>query len=401
MGLNVERIRRDFPILARPDPPVYLDSACMSLKPQSVIDATVRYYEDTPFCAGRSVYDGARSVERAVEDARAALAHLLGADPAGVVWTKNATEAVNLVAAAFPFRPGDVVLAGDREHNSNLVPWLAQRARGVRVDVLPSRDDGAFDLDALVKRLGAGDVRLVAIGHASNLDGAVAPAREIVAAAHAAGARVLLDGAQAAPHHPVDLAAIGCDYYAVSLHKMLGPTGVGALLARREALDALGPFLVGGETVASSTYDGFELLEPPARFEAGLQNYAGLAAVPAAVRYLADAGPAVIEAHERALTERLDAALADVPGVRLLGPPAGSRGGITSFTTDFLDPHELAILLDDKHRILVRSGDHCAHSWFNARGLAGSVRASLYLYSSREEVDALADAVRALSRRLR
>lgn len=412
MDLNPEAFRPDFPLLTRPGAPIYLDNACMTLKPRSVIDAVVSYYEDTPYCGGRAVYEGSHSVERLVETARAKLAGFLGGDARATVFTKNATEAINLVAHSHAWKAGDVVLTTDREHNSNLVPWQQLAARGVRHEVVPSRDDGTLDLDAWRARLAVGDVALVAAVHVSNLDGYETPAGELVRLAHDAGARVLLDGAQAAAHAPVDLAAIGADYYAVSIHKMLGPTGVGALLAKRDALDALAPFITGGDTVARTTYaNAAEFLDAPAKFEAGLQNYAGLAGTAPAIDYLARAGMQRIHAHERALARRVHDALLDVDGVTPVGAPIETRSGIVPIAlggdatggharAQLLDAHAIAILLEDKHNILVRSGDHCLHSWFNARGVPGAVRASFALYTTQAEADAFVDAVKALVRAL-
>lgn len=396
--MDVERLRRDFPLLARPDPPVYLDNACMTLKPRAVIDAVTRYYEETPFCAGRAVYEGSLAVEQTVQQAREALARFLGAPTA--VWTKNATEAVNLVAHAFPWRRGDVVLTSDREHNSNLVPWQRLASQGARHEVVPSKPDGTFDLDAWQTRLARGDVAMVASVHVSNLDGYEAPARALVELAHERGVPVLLDGAQAAAHLPVDLARIGADYYAVSLHKMLGPTGVGALLAKPDALAKLGPFMTGGDTVARTTYADAEMLDAPAKFEAGLQNYAGIAGVEAALQYLSSVGMEDVRAHERRLASIAARGLDGTPGIHLIGAPLETRSGIVPASLDAVDPHALAILLEDKHRILVRSGDHCVHSWFNAHGVPGAVRASFYLYNTEAEARRFAEATRELLARL-
>jgi cysteine desulfurase/selenocysteine lyase len=394
--LDVERLRTDFPLLSKPDAPIYLDNACMTLKPRQVIDAVTRYYEETPFCAGRAVYEGSLAVEQTMEEARAALAGLLGGKPEATVWTKNATEAVNLVSHAYPWRRGDVVLTTDREHNSNLVPWQMLASRGVRHEVVPSKADGTLDLDAWETRLARKGVALVAAVHVSNLDGYETPARELVELAHAREVPVLLDGAQAAPHLPVDLARLGADHYAVSLHKMLGPTGVGALLSTPTALAKLGPFMTGGDTVARTTYERAELLDAPAKFEAGLQNYAGFAGALAAIRYLERIGLDDVHRHEQALARRAADGLEGAPGLHLLGAPLEARAGIVPFELDQIDPHAIAILLEDKHRILVRSGDHCLHSWFNARGVPGAVRASFYLYNTAEEADAFAEAVRSL-----
>ncbi len=395
--MKPESLRGQFPLLSREDPPIYLDNACTTLKPRGVIEAVTRYYEETPFCAGRAVYEGSLAVEQSVERARGRLAHFLGGHASGTVFTKNATEAINLVAHSFPWRDGDVVLTTDREHNSNLVPWQMLAARGVRHEVVASKPDGTLDLDAFADRLARRDVRFVAAVHSSNLDGYQIPAKDLVDLAHDMGAKVLLDGAQAAPHSPVDLARIRCDYYAVSLHKMYGPTGVGALLATDASLATLSPFLVGGDTVARTTYhEEAEFLEGPSRFEAGIQNYAGLAAVPAAIDFMEQAGMEEVAAHERALARRIARGLEGAPDLQLVGAPIATRGGIVPFALESVDPHALAILLEDKHRIMVRSGDHCLHSWFNAHGVPGAVRASCAAYTTHDEADAFVGAVRAL-----
>lgn len=394
--VDAARIRQDFPLLSRADPPIYLDSACMTLKPRAVIDAVVRYYEETPFCGGRAVYEGSHAVESLVETGRAELAALLGGKPASTVFTKNATEAINLVAHSFAWKKGDVVLTTDREHNSDLVPWQRLAARGVRHEVVASAPDGTIDLEAWKARLAKRDIKLVAAVHVSNLDGYATPARELAELAHASGAQVLLDGAQAAGHGPVDIGRLGADFYAVSLHKMMGPTGVGALLSTAAALDALSPFITGGDTVARTTYAESEFLDAPAKFEAGLQDYAGLAAVGATVRYLRGLGLPEIQAHERALMSRTLRALDGCPGASAVGAPEATRSGIVPLALDKVDPHALAILLEDKHRIMVRSGDHCLHSWFNARGVPGALRASFGAYSTAAEADAFAAATRDL-----
>lgn len=398
--LNPSALRKDFPLLDRPDAPVYLDNACMTLRPRSVIEAVTRYYTETPFCAGRAVYEGSLVVEEQMEDARRDLSGFLGGRPESTIFTKNATEAINLVAHSYPWKRGDVVLTTDREHNSNLVPWQQLAARGVRHEVVPSHADGTLDLDAFHERLARGGVALVAAVHVSNLDGYEAPARELAALAREHGARILLDGAQAAAHKPVDLARLGADYYAISMHKMLGPTGVGALLGTPESVAALAPFLTGGDTVARTTYEGAELLEAPAKFEAGLQNYAGLCAVTPAIRYLERVGMDEVHRHERALADRVARGLDGVRGLKLIGAPLATRAGIVPLALDTLDPHALAILLEDKHRIMVRSGDHCLHSWFNAHGVPGAVRASFYLYNTKEEADHYVEAVAGLMEQL-
>jgi cysteine desulfurase / selenocysteine lyase len=386
------RWRADFPALrARPGQPApaYLDSACMSLVPKAVLAAMEEYYAEFPGCAGRSLHRFAEEVGRRYESAREAFGRFLGRnDPRGVVFLRNATEAINLVGQGFPWRPGERVLISDREHNSNLIVWqrLAQE-RGIRVEVLELGDDGRFDPDDFERHL-AHDVRLVSLFHTSNLDGSSQPVGEIVDRAHDRGAAVLIDGCQAAPHEKIDLARLGVDYYAVSAHKMLGPTGTGVLVSTPEALGRLRPLVVGGESVEWSTLEEHELRPPPYRFEAGLQNYAGVIGAHAALDYLANVGLDRVASLQRELNRRISTAFADEPRVHVLGPadPA-ERPSIFAFTVDGIDPHDVALFLDEGHGVMVRSGMHCVHSFYARRGLTGNVRASFYLYNDRHDAE--------------
>ncbi len=386
--------RSDFPALRRRrgrSPVHYLDSACMSLVPTPVLRAMEEYYRYYPGCAGRSLHRFSEEVSHRIEAAREGFARFLGTrDPASIVFVRNATEAINLVGRGLSLRRGDRVLVSDQEHNSNLVLWQRLRAeRGVGLDVLALPDDGSFDLAALEAALARG-VTLVSLFHTSNLDGRSLPVREIVERAHAHGARVLLDGCQAAPHVPVDLARIGADFYALSAHKMLGPTGTGVLAAAPGALDGLAPLIVGGETVEWTTLTDHALRPPPHRFEAGLQNYAGVLGAHAALGYLEAAGRDTLAAHDRRLNERASAALRENDRVHVIGPaePA-ARPSILAFTLDGVDPNDAALFLDAGYGVLVRSGRHCVHSWYDRRGLTGNVRASFYLYNDATDVDAL------------
>jgi cysteine desulfurase/selenocysteine lyase len=399
-------LRRRFPALARrggPPAPAYLDSACMSLVPTDVLDAMEEYYRKYPGCGGRSIHRFAAEVGERYEAARAGFAEFLGA-PGGassVVFLRNATEAINLVARGLDWHRGDRIVLSDQEHNSNLVPWQRlARERGVRLSFLRLPDDGSFDAEAFEQLLGTRP-RLVTLFHTSNLDGRSLPAREIVERAHDRGALVLLDGCQAAPHRSVDLRRIGADYYAVSAHKMLGPTGTGALVGAPPALEALAPLVVGGETVEWTTLEGHELRAAPHRFEAGLQNYAGVLGAHAALRLLGRVGLDRVEAHDRALNERATRALSEERRVRILGPArAAERSSIVAFTLDGIDPNDAALFLDEGHGVLVRSGQHCVHSWYERRGIPGNVRASFYLYTTPGEVDRLVDGVRELLERV-
>jgi cysteine desulfurase / selenocysteine lyase len=403
--VSTDRFRRDFPALrpsrGRPAP-TYLDSACMSLVPTPVLDAMQSYYREFPGCAGRSLHRFAEEVGRRYEGARSAYATWLGRrDPRGVVFVRNATEAINLVAQGLAYRPGDRVLVTDREHNSNLIVWQRLAAeRGIRLDTLAVPDDGSFDSDGLEAALARG-VRVVSFFHTSNLDGRSLPVREITERAHDRGALVLFDGAQAAPHLRLDLDALGVDFYAISAHKMLGPTGIGVLAAAPGPVSELRPLMVGGETVEWSTLTDHALRPPPHRFEAGLQNYAGVVGAHAALDYLGRVGPEAIAAQQAALNRRVTSALAGEPRVVVLGPTdPGERPSIFAFTLDGIDPHDAALFLDEGHGVMVRSGMNCVHSWYERRGLSGNVRASFYLYNDRRDADALVAGLTELLERL-
>ena len=402
--MNVARIRRDFPALQGPadERPVYLDSACMSLVPRPVLAAMEEYYREYPGCAGRSLHRFSEEVGRRYEGARERFARFLGrSDPRGVVFLRNATEAINLVAQGLPWRKGDRVLISDQEHNSNLVVWQRLAAeRRIRIRVLPLPDDGAFDGDALDRELALG-VRLVSLFHTSNLDGRSLPVREIVERAHDRGAQVLIDGCQAAPHRRVDADRLGAEFYAVSAHKMLGPTGTGVLAAAVGALSELRPLVVGGETVEWTTLEEHHLRPPPHRFEAGLQNYAGVLGAASGIEYLERVGLAAVEELQRRANEHVSRGLAEEPRVHRLGPgDPRDRPSVFAFTIDGIDPHDVALFLDEGHRVLVRSGMHCAHAFYAARGLSGNVRASFYLYNDRADAEALVTGIRELLERV-
>ncbi|HEV2166666.1 MAG TPA: aminotransferase class V-fold PLP-dependent enzyme, partial [Thermoplasmata archaeon] len=286
-------------------------------------------------------------------------------------------------------------LVTDQEHNSNLILWQRLRDEvGIHLDILKLPDDGSFDLEALDRAL-TPETRLVSLFHTSNLDGRTLPVREIAELVHAHGARLLVDGCQAAPHLAVDLQKLGADYYAVSGHKMLGPTGTGVLAARApELLRELRPLIVGGETVEWSTLEAHALRGPPHRFEAGLQNYAGIIGAGAAVTYLARQDLEEVRAHDAALNAYVTRELAGRERVHVLGPDSASdRPSIFAFTLDGIDPSDGALFLDESHRILLRSGMHCVHSWYRARGLSGNLRASFYLYNDRSDARALVHGV--------
>lgn len=392
----MDKIRADFPALNQKQKIIYFDNACMTLRPKQVIDKLREYYEEYPGCAGRSHHKIAQRVTSEVDNARKLLRKSFNArKQEEIVFTKNCTEAINLVANSLKLERGDMVLSTDKEHNSNLMPWqILAKNKGILHKVVKSAEDNTFDMDAFEKMLD-GNVKLVSMVHTSNLDGVTIPAKEIIKLAHKHGAKVLLDGAQSAPHKEIDLKKLDVDFFACSGHKMCGPTGIGMLYGKAEHLERLDPFIVGGETVVETTYDSYELEKPPERFEAGLQHYAGIIGFGAAVQYLDKVGKKNIEKHEVKLNKVISEGLLSDPKLSLIGPKdAVLRGGVFSFNVKGMSPHDVALSLDNSRNIMIRSGAHCVHSWFNAHKLQGSARASLYLYNTEEEAQSFVQEVK-------
>lgn len=405
--MGLEDCREDFPVLHRRFSNgrlVYLDNACSTLKPQPVIDAVTEYYQTLGVCAGRSVHSLGRQVTERVESGRQALARYLGArGPDQVAYTKNATESLNVVAYGLDWNRGDVVVTTDKEHNSNWLPWLDLRQRaGIQVRTIPSKADGGFDREAAVDVMdAAGDrLRLVSVAHVSNADGVEVPTAWLAAQAHERDALCLVDAAQSAPHKRLAVAQSGADFVAASVHKMMGPSGVGVLWASDEGWQRLRPLILGGGTVSRSDADGFERLPGAAGFEAGLQNYGSLVAVGPALEYLERLGPERVEAHANRLNVEATRRLAENVAVQVHGPEARQRAGVLPFTIAGLDPHTVSAFLDEHRNVAVRSGAHCVHAYFSRRGLDGWARASFYAYNSLEDVGALAEAVAELTRGL-
>jgi cysteine desulfurase / selenocysteine lyase len=389
--MDIKKIRQDFPMLqqggAGKKNLTYFDNACQTLRPKQVLEAINQYYLKSSACSGRSMHSLAAEVTRECDQARVTMAKFLNAaKKEEVVFTRNTTEGINLVANSTGLQKGDVVLITDKEHNSNLIPWLTLAKKiGIVVKIVPSQADNTFDLDAYDKMLDK-TVRLVSFGWTSNLDGVTIPAAEVIKKAHQNGSLTLLDAAQTAPHHRINVKALDADFVAFSGHKMLGPSGMGVLYGKYQLLEKLDPFLVGGDTVLSSTYDSCEFLPPPEKFEAGLQDYAGIMGMGAAAKYLMDVGFDAIEKQELLLNQAITAEIKDFPRLKLLGPADPRlRGGIVSFYIEGVDSHRIALMLDQMATIMVRSGQHCVHSWFNAHQIKGSVRASLYFYNTLEE----------------
>ena len=393
--MDVDAIRRDFPTV-RSGQGIYLDSACQSLRPDSVIRAITDYYENYPACGGRSVHSMATKVSMAMDDARETLASFFGTDdPDCYIFTKNCTEGLNTAAYGLGLGRGDVVVTTDTEHNSNHVPWLfLQENMGVRRRIVRSDAEGRFDLEAFHKAMSR-DVKVVSVQHASNVTGCSVPVKAVTEIAHDFGATVVIDGAQAAPHMPVDLKRIDADVYCMSIHKMLGPSGMGVMYGKREVLERMRPLALGGGTVGLATYESVNLAPIPDKFEAGLHDYAGIVGTKAALDYLSGVGMEEVMRWDQTLMERILSNLEDVRNLHVVGPrDAPSRGGVFSFNIDGLGAHDIAMMLDSMAGVMIRSGMHCAHPFYVSRGIDGSARASTYIYNTPEEIDVFTDTVR-------
>jgi cysteine desulfurase/selenocysteine lyase len=395
-NLDVARVRADFPILrqtVRGKPLVFLDSAASAQKPRAVIEAMRSAMETQYANVHRGLHWMSERTTDAYEAARDAAAGLMNADREEVVFTRNSTEAINLVAHSYGrgvMRPGQAVVISGMEHHSNLVPWQMLRdERGIELRVAPVTDAGELDMPAFEALLADGRVGLVAITHMSNVLGTYTPAERIVQAAHAAGAKVLFDGSQAMVHRRVDVRALDCDFYAWTGHKLYGPTGIGVLYARRELLERMPPFLGGGDMISSVTYERSTWAELPHKFEAGTPAILEGIGLKAAIDYVQSIGYPAIAAHEQALTDHALARLSSIEGVRILGR-AQDRGGVVSFTLDGAHAHDVATLLD-RQGIAVRAGHHCAEPLMRRFGVDSTARASFGVYTTPEEIDVLAD----------
>jgi len=389
-------LRADFPILSTSrdgKPLTYLDSAATSQKPQAVLDAMSTYYATFNANVHRGVYDISEQATEAYEAARVAVAGFINApSPESVVFVRNTTEAINLVAYAWGRRnihAGDAILSSVLEHHSNLVPWqMLAEERGARLLHVPLDSQGRLDLSNLDALLAEG-VKLVALTHMSNVVGTITPLAEIVRHAHAAGALVLADAAQSVPHSPVDVQAIDCDFMAFSAHKLVGPTGIGALYARRSILQAMPPFMGGGSMIRKVTLQHSTYADIPQRFEAGTPAIAEAVGFDAAVRYLRGLGMTWVREREHALTTYLLQTLREIPDVTVFGPPADERGGAVSFSLKGVHPHDVASILDQDN-IAVRAGHHCCQPLMAELGINATTRASVYFYNTTEEIDTLA-----------
>lgn len=396
--LDVEAVRREFPTLdqlVNGRPLVYLDSAATSMRPRVVLDAVTDFYIHDNANVHRGLYELSRRATERYEEARRVVARFLNApDPHEVVWVRGATEAINLVAMTWGeanVREGDEILLTVVEHHSNLVPWqiLAQR-KGARLRFIDVGEDGRLRLDNLDKQL-TERTKLVALGHVSNALGTIHPVKEIAARAHAVGAVVLVDGAQGAPHLPVDVQDLGCDFYALSGHKMLGPMGIGALWGRFELLDAMPPYQGGGEMINIVELECSTYARPPHKFEAGTPNVAGAIGLAAAIGFLEELGHDAIREHEQLLVRYGMQRLREVEGLHLFGPEdPEERTAVFSFALECAHPHDLSTILDAEG-IAIRAGHHCTQPLMRRLGVAATARASCYLYNTTGDIDRLVE----------
>jgi cysteine desulfurase/selenocysteine lyase len=392
------KIRLDFPILStrRSDgkPLVYLDNAATSLKPKQVIEAIVEYYEKYTANVHRGIYRLSQEATTLYENSREKIARFIDASPDEIVFVKNATEAINIVAYGLDWSPGDEVITTVMEHHSNLVPWQMLRDRyGVKLRFLDITNDGLLALDKLPELI-TERTRLIAIGHVSNVLGTINPIEEVARIARKNGILLLVDAAQSVPHMPIDVRRIGCDFLVFSGHKMLGPTGIGCLYVRRGVEDLIEPVLGGGEMIRRVSLERATWNDMPWRMEAGTPNVAGAIGLAAAVDYLLKLGMDNVKSHEDRLTEYALKRLNEFDDVSIYGPmDVRRRSGILSFNVDNVDPHDVALLLDELENIAVRSGVHCAEPLHARLGLPGTVRASFYIYNTMEEIDLLCDTI--------
>lgn len=398
-ALDVEAIRQEFPALDQQvhgRPLVYLDSAATTQKPRAVIDAITRYYERDNANVHRGAHALGQRATEAFEHARQLVRdHLGAADTREIIFTRGTTEAINLVAQSYgrsKLRAGDEILVSNMEHHSNIVPWqMLCEQTGATLRVIPVNDRGELKIDEFEAMLSE-RTRIVAVMHVSNVLGTINPIRRIAELAHAAGAVVVVDGAQAMPHVSVNVRDLGADFYAVSAHKMYGPTGIGALYGRHELLESMPPWQGGGEMITSVSFEGTTYNVPPHRFEAGTPNIAGAVGFGAAAEFLARVGLDRIAAHERALLEYGMARLEEIPGLRMIGQ-AAEKAAAMAFVIDDMHPYDVAPILDHEG-IAVRDGHHCAQPLMERFGVKATLRASLGMYSTKRDIDALIEALR-------
>jgi cysteine desulfurase / selenocysteine lyase len=400
MSLDINFLRQDFPILSREVRPgiplVYLDSTATTQKPRPVLEAMEAFYRTNNANIHRGVHTLAEEATAMYEQAREKVAQFINAPSAEqIIFTRNATESINLVAytwARANLKAGDRIILTEMEHHSNMVPWIMLATeRGVELEFIPVTPDGLLDLD-VYRTLLTRNPKLVAVSGMSNVLGTINPIAEIVRLAHAAGAVTLVDGAQSVPHLPVDVQALGVDFLAFSAHKMLGPSGIGALYGRQDLLEKMPPFLGGGDMIKTVHLRSFVPNDLPHKYEAGTPAIAEAVGFGAAVDYLNKLGMQAVAAHEHEIVSYALDRLEEIPGVKVFGPPADKKGGVASFTLEGVHPHDIAQILD-RDGVAIRAGHHCAQPLHEKFGITATARASFYVYSLPQEVDALVNGI--------
>lgn len=406
--LDTASVRLDFPILSEAvngKSVVFLDSAASSQKPVQVLEAMERVYRSTYANVHRGVYTFSERGTELYDQARAKIAQFIGAPrPETVVFTRNATEALNLVAYSYGrvfLQPGDEIVITELEHHANFVPWLVlAKERGLALKFIPLTAEGTLDLSKLDEMI-TPRTRLVSFAQVSNVLGTIADPRPIIERARAVGAVVVVDGSQAVPHMPVNVQALDCDFYAFSGHKMLGPTGIGVLYGKFDLLEAMPPFLTGGDMITSVTFERATWNDPPLKFEAGTPSFVEAIGLGAAVDYLSALDMEAVRAHERAIVEYALERMSEVPGARIFGPTNPAiRGGVLTFALNGIHPHDLATLLD-REGIAIRAGHHCAQPLHIRLGVNATARASFYVYTEAREIDALIEGIYKAKKTLR
>jgi cysteine desulfurase / selenocysteine lyase len=399
--LDTDAIRKEFPILQREVAPgvplIYLDSAATSQKPNGVIDVMTEYYRAHNANIHRAVHRLAEEATDLYEGARRKVAGFVGAaSPQEIIFTRNTTESINLVMqtwARSKMNAGDIILLTEMEHHSNLVPWhMLAKEKDLRLEFVPVLENGELDLEACRELLTHGP-KLLSITQMSNMLGSINPVKDIIPWAHAAGAKVLVDGAQAVPHLSVSVRALDADFYAFSSHKMLGPTGIGVLYGKRDLLESMPPFMGGGDMIRRVMWEGFEPASLPHKFEAGTPAIAEAVGLGAAIDYLERIGVEKIHRHEQMLARYTIERLAEIAGIRVFGPASDQRGGLVAFAMEGTHPHDVAQILDSRG-IAVRAGHHCAMPLHQKLGVSATTRASYYLYNTTQEVDSLIEGLR-------
>jgi len=400
MSINIDQIRQDFPILEREIRPgvklVYLDSTATAQKPVQVLNAMEDFYRRSNANIHRGVHTLAEEATTLYEQARESIAHFINAaSPRQVIYTRNTTESINLVAYSWAranLKSGDLIILTEMEHHSNLVPWhILASERDVRLEFIPVTPDGLLDMDEY-RRLLTQNPKLVSFTHMSNVLGTINPAADMIREAHAAGALTLLDGAQSVPHFKVDVRALDADFMAFSAHKMVGPTGIGVLYGKTALLESMPPFMGGGDMIKEVKLRSFRPNDLPYKFEAGTPAIAEAVGFGAAAQYLANIGMDQIAEHEHSITEYALERLEEIPGVRLFGPSADKKGGVAAFTLEGVHPHDVAQILDTVG-VAVRAGHHCAQPLHEKFNIPATSRASFYLYTNEQEVDRLVEGI--------